>query len=1134
MTIIILLCLLLSALPSSAQDVGRNYVKSQRYLDADGARRVTTVQYFDGLGRPSQQCTDGMGTTGRYVHTAVCYDRSGRDSVVWLPAVGGTSPSYLDDTPSLSSTTYSDDGAFSVSSYDPLDRVLHASTPGEAWHSAGKGKTTTYITNGEDDVKYYVTSSLTSATFSLQGYYPANTLRGETSTDEDGHTVTVFTDHNGNKVLERHPNGKDTYYVYSASGLLRFVLMPSYQQTQNMDYVYVYKYDTMNRCTEKTIPGSAPVTYAYDLGDRCVITQDGLLREKGRYRFTLCDAHGRETVRGTCSAYALNQEKNVRTQFSPSTQGICGTGYTLADASALTLTDARLEAATYYDRHTFLTHPAFTGSGSISTLTDSQPAGTGQTTFAVGYKTGEIIATSDGGRIYTAYYYDQDGLCIDQRRAMPQGRSVKTVTSYTFTDNPLTVTKTYRTGSGNSAAHTVTTTYTYDPHSDKLLTTTVTFGDDGTEHVVSSLTYDDLGRVTSDSRDEIGDAITYAYDLHGWPTRIENGRFTERLNYATGPGTARYNGDISSQLWQAADSVLRGYKFTYNTDDMLAYAYYGEGSDIDTNTGRYNEHSPAYTPDNAITRIRRNAKRNDGTYGMVDNLYYSYDGVHPTNIRDASTSALSYTGAYEYKNLHGDTSTPDFTYNTAGLLTSDLDKGITRITYNDIGLTDSIRFSDNTVIRYVYSMTGEKLRVTRSMDITHTAPIIDDPIPFDPLTAGTQADGYVGGSTSITDALILDDTEYLDADFTVTQPDGTYTYYFGSGYIKQDGLQYAVSPGQTPVQSPQYFYYTKDHLGNIRSVVTKNPSTNAVTEVQRTHYYPYGGIIADISTGQNTQPRLYNGKELDRTNNLWWYDFVARPYDPTRGQFTGPDQKAEEYYPWNQYAFCGNNPMNRIDPNGKDWFQSSDGKAILWQDSYEKTITINDQVYNNIGIFYTVNYDWGQISYQQDKIANITFNDTFENLSMCNSENMFDSFISKGSAISGTIGVVAENIPYTYRLTNSKGSWDFHLYKTGWNSNQYVKTERVSNIGKLIKKAGTIGGALSLGTSVCSFISSSNPVDYYENGMDVFMDIIGFMPGSQPVLLFYSFGGKSLARNNAKRLIGLGIDGYPSVLPTKY
>ena len=38
----------------------------------------------------------------------------------------------------------------------------------------------------------------------------------------------------------------------------------------------------------------------------------------------------------------------------------------------------------------------------------------------------------------------------------------------------------------------------------------------------------------------------------------------------------------------------------------------------------------------------------------------------------------------------------------------------------------------------------------------------------------------------------------------------------------------------------------------------------------------YGGIIADISTGQNIQPRLYNGKELDRMHGLRWHDHGAR------------------------------------------------------------------------------------------------------------------------------------------------------------------------------------------------------------------------------------------------------------------
>lgn len=57
----------------------------------------------------------------------------------------------------------------------------------------------------------------------------------------------------------------------------------------------------------------------------------------------------------------------------------------------------------------------------------------------------------------------------------------------------------------------------------------------------------------------------------------------------------------------------------------------------------------------------------------------------------------------------------------------------------------------------------------------------------------------------------------------------------------------------------------------MRSVVTKNPTTNEISEVQQTHYYPFGGVIADISTGTSVQNKLYNGKELDASNNLWWY-----------------------------------------------------------------------------------------------------------------------------------------------------------------------------------------------------------------------------------------------------------------------
>ena len=92
------------------------------------------------------------------------------------------------------------------------------------------------------------------------------------------------------------------------------------------------------------------------------------------------------------------------------------------------------------------------------------------------------------------------------------------------------------------------------------------------------------------------------------------------------------------------------------------------------------------------------------------------------------------------------------------------------------------------------------------------------------------------------------------------------------------------------------------------------------------------GIIADISTGQNIQPRLYNGKELDRTNNLFWYDFGARQYDAPRGQFTNPDRFREKYYALNPYSFSANNPINIIDINGDSLWISYKGNSYLYQD----------------------------------------------------------------------------------------------------------------------------------------------------------------------------------------------------------
>lgn len=56
-----------------------------------------------------------------------------------------------------------------------------------------------------------------------------------------------------------------------------------------------------------------------------------------------------------------------------------------------------------------------------------------------------------------------------------------------------------------------------------------------------------------------------------------------------------------------------------------------------------------------------------------------------------------------------------------------------------------------------------------------------------------------------------------------------------------------------------------------------------------------------------------------------WYDYGARFYDPALPGFGQIDPRAEEYYSWSPYTYCGNNPIRRVDINGEGW-----GDVLDW------------------------------------------------------------------------------------------------------------------------------------------------------------------------------------------------------------
>ena len=110
-----------------------------------------------------------------------------------------------------------------------------------------------------------------------------------------------------------------------------------------------------------------------------------------------------------------------------------------------------------------------------------------------------------------------------------------------------------------------------------------------------------------------------------------------------------------------------------------------------------------------------------------------------------------------------------------------------------------------------------------------------------------------------------------------------------------------------------YYHYIKDHLGNICAVV--NSTRDSV--IQRTIFYASGVPMAQ-SWGRDTQPYLYNGKEFIEAHGLNEYDSQARMYYAPIMRTTTTDPYAEKYYHISPYAWCGNNPVNAIDPDGRD------------------------------------------------------------------------------------------------------------------------------------------------------------------------------------------------------------------------
>ena len=262
---------------------------------------------------------------------------------------------------------------------------------------------------------------------------------------------------------------------------------------------------------------------------------------------------------------------------------------------------------------------------------------------------------------------------------------------------------------------------------------------------------------------------------------------------------------------------------------------------------------------------------------MIDDLQFSYqeNGNQLLSIRDDGEDADMYS-TIEYHSAGLQTDTAMY-YDANGNLISDLDRGISSIKYNLLNLPDTIQFINGNQIVNLYDASGRKYKS----------------IIYTNLSAAITPCYEIVHYTSNTDSVEYRVTEYVDnVEYYYTPRDTTSKIFNAVGYYTDSA----------------YFYYVKDHLGNICAVV----NVDADSVIQRTMYYASGVPMA-ASIGRDEQPYLYNGKEFVEAHGWHTYDYGFRGYYAPIGRFTSIDPLAEQT-PWQSpYAYAGNNFINAID-----------------------------------------------------------------------------------------------------------------------------------------------------------------------------------------------------------------------------
>lgn len=893
---------------SNEQMSGYNYIKSILPLSPSQDSSAVIVNYYNGLGEQMQKVSVGASPMGGSIYEVTQYDETGHPYRQWLPIhVPGNGIAPLSIMINYAFDTYSASHAYFMRTYKdvPEGRLVSVRGPGQAWHASGRKDSLSFQIGHPSYTSTRVTkysvgyNSSGTITISRTGYGSVGEHTIQVSTDEDGHVIREFKDISGNtiQIIKENQSGQNTdylitVYVRDNAGRITAVLPPllvdcltsgsswsSDSLNAILDYGYYYRYDSKGRMIAKKLPGADWFYYIYDKSDRLIMTQDGNQRTRGEWSFSIEDQLGRRCLEGVCHNEIDPMESPISSHNVYVTRSSTNNSIYGYKINGVSLVSPVINVVNWWDDYVFSfglgSEANYDSAFQVSTYGD-QPF----VSSSRGLKTAWLVKTlgeeNENHYLWNVCWYDDKARPVQTVRSTAIGDVIRESFSYDYTGN--VVKKSVKHSLFDSSNLTESYSYSYDNLGRPLLTSLSLNG--GTPVILHDYGYDAVGRLNRDRQQDASGSIisTIDYNIRSWVTsKIVTTSAQDTLFRQNLYYESIPVQSGGSPRWNGALSINTWRLAASSLDEKYIYAYDGLGRL--TNAQYLNGDISVANND----RTYQYDKHGNIISSIMSQPYScTYSGNQLASRANTSSPASSVMSRiyYSYDNNGNRTMSRQFQQPVSYAPT---------VTYNLLNLPSG-KTSFNEVSSYVYSADGEKLSREWARNV-----------PGQPLESHKM--DYSGNLV------------YVDSTLTAVLVDG--------GYFLMTGA------------TPSFHVFVKDYQGNV-SLDTRLDGT----EMSSYNYDPYGELIATSTpTGATYEnPYRYCGKEWD--TSLDCYDFGARCFSPgVIPSWTTMDPFSEKYYDISPYSYCAGDPVNLVDPDGRDWIYNMSNYQYIWNDY----VTAQDQ-----------------------------------------------------------------------------------------------------------------------------------------------------------------------------------------------